>query len=57
MAENSRFIMGGLFALFLAFSVREMFSSSDSTSVKEIPKTNFQHAFAGPTLKVFYCFS
>lgn len=54
MAESARYVMGGLFTLFLAFSVREMFSGGDGTSVKEIPKTNFQNAFAGPTLKVLY---
>lgn len=54
MAESARYIMAGLFALFLASSVREMLSSSDGTSVKEIPKTTFQHAFTGPTLKFYY---
>jgi len=60
MAENSRYIMGGLFILFLAFSTREMMSgnaANDASSIKEIPKTSFKHAFTGPTLKVLYCFS
>lgn len=57
MAENSRYFLGGLFVLFLAFSAREMFSDNEGPFVKEIPKTSFKHTFAGPTLKVLYCIS
>ncbi|GIY97538.1 thioredoxin reductase-like selenoprotein T homolog CG3887 [Caerostris extrusa] len=59
MAENGRYVMGGLFILFLAFSAREIFSGTagnDASFVKEIPKTSFQKAFTGPTLKFLYCF-
>ncbi|GFY58715.1 uncharacterized protein TNIN_250961 [Trichonephila inaurata madagascariensis] len=60
MAENGRYVMGGLFILFLAFSAREIFSGNtgnDASFVKEIPKTSFKSAITGPTLKFLYCFS
>lgn len=59
MADNSKIFYGGVFLLFLAYSLQDFFFRADesATQMKEIPKTSFKTDFANPKLKFLYCYS
>ncbi|EEC08398.1 hypothetical protein IscW_ISCW006092 [Ixodes scapularis] len=59
MADNSKLVYGGVFLLFLAYSLQDFFFNSEenATQLKEIPKTSFKTDFANPKLRFLYCYS
>ncbi|KAH7961322.1 hypothetical protein HPB52_007678 [Rhipicephalus sanguineus] len=56
MADNSKIFYGGVFLLFLAYSLQDFFLGGEqsATQMKEIPKTSFKTDFANPKLKFLY---
>lgn len=56
MADNSKLVYGGVFLLFLAYSLQDFLFSSEENAAhqKEIPKTSFKTDFANPKLKFLY---